>query len=69
MSEKGQIEMSIEHDDLELVVLYQNREWQEPLFHALDRKLVAYEAFDLKTAAFGTHDPARVQLYFNQARS
>ena len=59
--------MSIEHDDLELVVLYENPEWQKPLFHALDRRLVAYEAFDLKTAAFGTDDPPRAQLYFNQA--
>jgi len=59
--------MNIEHHDLELVVLFENPEWQEPLFHALDRKLVAYEAFDLKTAAFGTHDPPRASLYFNQA--
>ena len=58
--------MSIEHDDLDLVVLYENPEWQKPLFHALDRRLVAYQAFDLKTAAFGTDDPPRAQLYFNQ---
>ncbi|MFQ5528206.1 MAG: RimK family alpha-L-glutamate ligase [Thermoanaerobaculia bacterium] len=59
--------MSIEHRDLELVILFENREWQEPLFRALDRKVAAYERFDLKSAAFGTDDPPSAPVYFNQA--
>ena len=59
--------MRIQHNDLDLVVLFEHPKWQEPLFEALDRKLVAYEAFDLKTAAFGTNDLPSAPLYFNQA--
>ena len=59
--------MSIEQPDVDVVVLFEHAEWQKPLFHALDRKQVNYRAFDLKTATFGTDDPPRAALYFNQA--
>jgi glutathione synthase/RimK-type ligase-like ATP-grasp enzyme len=51
----------------DLVVLFEHPEWQGPLFAALDRRGVRFEALDLKEAAF---DPDRVPaapLYFNQA--
>lgn len=59
--------MSIERHDTELVVLFEHPEWQEPLFHALDRKQVTYQRFDLRTATFGTEDPPSTAVYFNQA--
>ncbi len=49
------------------MVLFEHPVWQEPLFHALDRRSVAYKAFDLKTAAFGTDDLPGAPIYFNQA--
>lgn len=48
-------------------ILYEHPEWQKPLFAALDRHGIPYEAIDLKQGAFGpTHLPA-CHLYFNQA--
>ena len=42
-----------------LVVIDEHPEWQKPLFEALDRRGVAYAAFDLKQAAFiNTAPPA-----------
>ena len=35
---------------LDLVVLFEHPEWQKPLFAALERRGVAYGAFDLKRA-------------------
>jgi glutathione synthase/RimK-type ligase-like ATP-grasp enzyme len=51
----------------DLVVLYEHPEWQKPLFAALQRRGIAYEAFDLKRAAFSNEDSPRASLYFNQA--
>jgi glutathione synthase/RimK-type ligase-like ATP-grasp enzyme len=51
----------------DLVVLYEHPEWQKPLFAALARRGVSYEAFDLKQAAFSNVDSPRAPLYFNQA--
>jgi len=50
-----------------LVVLYEHPEWQKPLFAALDRRGIPYEAFDVAHAAFGNDEPPRAPLYFNQA--
>lgn len=54
-------------DTPDLVVLYEHPSWQQPLFDALTRRGVAFEAFDLKKAAFDDHAPPRAPLYFNQA--
>jgi len=51
----------------DLVVLFEHPSWQEPLFHALRRRGVAFEAFDLKRAAFADDEAPRAPLYFNQA--
>jgi glutathione synthase/RimK-type ligase-like ATP-grasp enzyme len=51
----------------DLVVLFEHPEWQRPLFAALDRRAVAYEAFDLKQAAFSNIESPAAALYFNQA--
>jgi glutathione synthase/RimK-type ligase-like ATP-grasp enzyme len=51
----------------ELVVLYEHPEWQKPVFAALERRGVRFEAFDLKSAAFSNVDPPAARLYFNQA--
>lgn len=51
----------------DLVVLYEHPEWQLPLFEALDRRGIAYRAYDLKAAAFGEDEVPEAGLYFNQA--
>jgi glutathione synthase/RimK-type ligase-like ATP-grasp enzyme len=51
----------------DLVVLFEHPEWQKPLFAALARRGVAYEAFDLKQAAFSNVESPSAPLYFNQA--
>lgn len=51
----------------DLVVLYEHPAWQEPLFQALARRGIAFEKFDLKSAAFADHEAPRATLYFNQA--
>jgi glutathione synthase/RimK-type ligase-like ATP-grasp enzyme len=53
--------------DPDLVVLYEHPEWQKPLFTALERRGVAFDAFDLKRAAFNNADRPAARLYFNQA--
>jgi glutathione synthase/RimK-type ligase-like ATP-grasp enzyme len=53
--------------DPELVVLHEHPEWQKPLFAALERRGVRFEAFDLKRAAFDPTAPPKARLYFNQA--
>jgi glutathione synthase/RimK-type ligase-like ATP-grasp enzyme len=51
----------------DLVVLYEHPEWQKPLFGALERRGVRFEAFDLAHAAFSSVEAPRAPLYFNQA--
>jgi hypothetical protein len=51
----------------DLVVLFEHPEWQKPLFAALERGGIAYEAFDLKQAAFSNLESPLARLYFNQA--
>ena len=50
-----------------LTILYEHPEWQKPLFAALERRGVAYAAFDLKRAAFNPTAVPKTPLYFNQA--
>ena len=52
---------------IDLVVLYEHPQWQEPLFAALDARGVSFRAYDLKQAAFGADDVPEARLYFNQA--
>ncbi len=51
----------------DLVVLYEHPEWQKPLFAALERRGVSFEAFDLKRACFDPDAVPRAKVYFNQA--
>jgi glutathione synthase/RimK-type ligase-like ATP-grasp enzyme len=51
----------------ELVILYEHPEWQKPLFAALERRGVRFQAFDLKQAAFSNLEAPVAPLYFNQA--
>jgi hypothetical protein len=57
--------MSIQAPDL--VVLYEHPEWQKPLFAALDKRGVRFQAFDITRAAFTNDAPPDARLYFNQA--
>lgn len=53
--------------DVDLLVLFEHPQWQIPLFEALERRGIAYRAFDLKREAF---DPAALpaaRVVFNQA--
>jgi len=54
-------------EPLDLVVLHEHSEWQKPLFAALERRGIAFRAFDLKSAAFDEADAPAAKLYFNQA--
>jgi glutathione synthase/RimK-type ligase-like ATP-grasp enzyme len=51
----------------DLVVLYEHPEWQKPLFAALEHRGIAFEAFDVSSAAFANVEPPLAALYFNQA--
>ena len=51
----------------DLVVLYEHPEWQKPLFSALARRGVSFEAFTVASAAFSNRETPRARLYFNQA--
>ena len=51
----------------DLIVLHEHPEWQKPLFSALARRGVRYEAFDVTRAAFSNVELPRAPLYFNQA--
>jgi glutathione synthase/RimK-type ligase-like ATP-grasp enzyme len=53
--------------DPALVVLHEHPEWQKPLFAALERRGVPFEAFDVTRAAFSNVETPRAGLYFNQA--
>ena len=51
----------------QLIVLHEHPEWQKPLFAALGRRGVDFEAFDLTRSAFSNTALPRAPLYFNQA--
>ena len=51
----------------DLVVVHEHPEWQKPLFAALERRGVAFEAFNVATTAFANHEVPQARLYFNQA--
>ena len=51
----------------DVVVLYEHPEWQKPLFAALEKKRVSFEAFDLKKGAFVAGDVPQAKVVFNQA--
>src|SRR4051812_47809903 len=51
----------------DLVVIHEHPEWQKPLFAALDRRGVSYQAFNVARASFADDEPANARLYFNQA--
>lgn len=51
----------------DVVVLYEHPEWQKPLFTALEKKRVSFEAFDLKKGAFVAGDLPQAKVIFNQA--
>ena len=51
----------------ELVIIHEHPEWQKPLFEALTRRGVSFEAFDLKQGAFTNAETPAARLYFNQA--
>ena len=51
----------------DLVVIHEHPEWQKPLFAALERRGVSFEAFNVTAAAFGARDVPTAKLYFNQA--
>jgi glutathione synthase/RimK-type ligase-like ATP-grasp enzyme len=51
----------------QLVVLYEHPEWQKPLFAALTRRGIRFEAIDVSRAAFTNLDLPAAPLYFNQA--
>jgi glutathione synthase/RimK-type ligase-like ATP-grasp enzyme len=51
----------------DLIVIHEHPEWQKPLFAALERRGVAFEAFNVTQAAFSNTEPPRAPVYFNQA--
>jgi glutathione synthase/RimK-type ligase-like ATP-grasp enzyme len=51
----------------DLVFLYEHPEWQKPLFAALTRRGIPFQAVDVSRAAFTNVDPPLAPLYFNQA--
>ena len=53
--------------DRDLIVIHEHPDWQKPLFAALERRGISFEAFDVTRAAFSNLDPLRARLYFNQA--
>jgi glutathione synthase/RimK-type ligase-like ATP-grasp enzyme len=51
----------------DLVVIHEHPEWQLPLFAALERRGITFEACNIRSAAFSNHETPRAPLYFNQA--
>ena len=51
----------------DLVVVHEHPEWQKPLFAALERRGIAFEAFNVAATAFANHEAPQARLYFNQA--
>ena len=49
-----------------LGILYENREWLAPLFDALNRSGVPFDAIDVQDAAFSLMQPDRHALYLNR---
>jgi len=52
---------------VDLIVLFEHPDWQQPLFAALQRRGISFLPFDLKQAVFSDADRPRARLYFNQA--
>jgi glutathione synthase/RimK-type ligase-like ATP-grasp enzyme len=52
---------------VDLIVLFEHPEWQEPLFAELEHRGISFLPFDLTRAAFSDADMPRARLYFNQA--
>jgi len=50
-----------------VLVLYEHPDWQKPLFSALARRGLAYEALDLNRGVFDPTDLPQARLVFNQA--
>jgi len=53
--------------DVDLVVIHEHPQWQEPLFAALDARDVNYRVIDLKSASFDPFTLPTGPVYFNQA--
>lgn len=51
----------------DIVVIHEHPEWQTPLFSALERRGIRFDAFNVTRAAFTNEDLPRARLYFNQA--
>jgi glutathione synthase/RimK-type ligase-like ATP-grasp enzyme len=51
----------------DIAVLFEHPEWQKPLFNALTKRGVSFEALDLKRASFDVDARPAHALYFNQA--
>ena len=51
----------------DLAVLFEHPSWQQPLFDALDARGIAYDAYDLKQAAFDVSTSFEAKLVFSQA--
>ena len=51
----------------DLVIIHEHSEWQKPLFAALGRRGIVFEAFNVTSAAFSNTDVPHARLYFNQA--
>jgi glutathione synthase/RimK-type ligase-like ATP-grasp enzyme len=51
----------------DLCIIHEHPEWQKPLFAALDRRGLSWQAFDLKRAAFDIDALPEARLFFNQA--
>eukprot|EP00750_Incisomonas_marina_P025526 INCI5539.1.p1 GENE.INCI5539.1~~INCI5539.1.p1 ORF type:complete len:377 (-),score=64.34 INCI5539.1:89-1219(-) len=60
--------MTTQQYDHDIVVIFENAEWQQPLFDVLDARGVNYGRIDLKSGAFPTSGGIpRAKVYFNQA--
>ena len=51
----------------DLAILFENEDWQRPLFDVLDQRGLSYYKYDLKSAAYGGDELPAAKLYFNQA--
>ena len=63
----GTIPLFMHHHGPDIVVLYEHPDWQKPLFAALERRGLPFQALDLTAAAFSNADRPAARLYFNQA--
>lgn len=53
--------------DVDVLVLFEHPEWQEPLFAALEAHRLSFRAFDLKRGAFDPQALPSARVVFNQA--